>query len=234
MFDLGWVPASITPPPTWRHATWFTVSASVAVLVGLATAAAVLVGPTSHTEYDATKGRIPDGGPLVPLGASDHVNTPAGPSGPVRPTTTTTSAALALSGHAVRTTPRPPTANAQPEAPPPRVTTLPPRGTPIGPAGSLISAATTFLNSLAGNLGSAFELADGTLRTLGITAFSQRYAGITSVRITDMVVDAGRGVVTAALQVTTADGRTGTQQRELTFTPGSEPRILSERVIWAS
>src|ERR1043165_8076446 len=43
-FDLGSIPASVTPPRTWRKAAWFAVGASLAVVFGLAFAAAALVG----------------------------------------------------------------------------------------------------------------------------------------------------------------------------------------------
>src|SRR3954447_24713372 len=34
-FDIGTVPASVTPPRTWRRAAWFSVGSSVAALVAL-------------------------------------------------------------------------------------------------------------------------------------------------------------------------------------------------------
>ncbi|NUT47951.1 MAG: hypothetical protein HOV94_11670, partial [Saccharothrix sp.] len=35
-FNIGLVPASVTPPRTWRLAAWFAVLSSAGVLVGLA------------------------------------------------------------------------------------------------------------------------------------------------------------------------------------------------------
>src|SRR5689334_5143052 len=43
-FNIGLVPASVTPPRTWKRAAWFAVISSVLVLVGLSVAAAKLVG----------------------------------------------------------------------------------------------------------------------------------------------------------------------------------------------
>ncbi|MFD9960354.1 hypothetical protein [Amycolatopsis sp. NPDC058986] len=43
-FDLGSVPASVTPPKTWRKAAWFATGASGAVVVGLLFAGTLLVG----------------------------------------------------------------------------------------------------------------------------------------------------------------------------------------------
>src|SRR5205085_12640098 len=55
-FNIGLVPASVTPPRSWRHAAWFAVLSSAAVLVGLMVAAA-LVGPSrSNSRIDALPG----------------------------------------------------------------------------------------------------------------------------------------------------------------------------------
>ncbi|WP_233223089.1 hypothetical protein [Amycolatopsis sp. BJA-103] len=43
-FDLGSVPASVTPPKTWRKAAWFAAAASALVVVGLLFAGSFLVG----------------------------------------------------------------------------------------------------------------------------------------------------------------------------------------------
>lgn len=50
-FDLGMVPASVTPPRTWRHAAWFAVMSSAATLGGLVFATSALVGNTSSPQH---------------------------------------------------------------------------------------------------------------------------------------------------------------------------------------
>lgn len=53
-FDLGTVPASVTPPRTWRKAAWFAVGTSAAVVCGLAVAAVRFVGsPADQGGLDA-------------------------------------------------------------------------------------------------------------------------------------------------------------------------------------
>jgi hypothetical protein len=54
-FNLGTVPASVTPPKSWRRAAWFSVSASAAALAALVTiSSAVVGGPSSkRTVFDA-------------------------------------------------------------------------------------------------------------------------------------------------------------------------------------
>ncbi|MFI5606110.1 hypothetical protein [Amycolatopsis sp. NPDC051903] len=69
-FDLGSVPASVTPPKTWRKAAWFATGASGAVVVGLLFAGTFLVGsPTTTTTADALGGGWPGrqngGNPLI-------------------------------------------------------------------------------------------------------------------------------------------------------------------------
>ncbi|WP_189224221.1 hypothetical protein [Saccharothrix coeruleofusca] len=64
-FNIGLVPASVTPPKTWRRAAWFAVLSSAAVLVGLAVAAAELVS-SGPDERIALPGYPPEG-PLLPV-----------------------------------------------------------------------------------------------------------------------------------------------------------------------
>lgn len=87
-FDLGMVPASVTPPRTWRHAAWFAVISSAATLGGLMFATTALVGNSPGTQapvhefpdeprgghypslpvHDVTPpDRFPDGGHSVPV-----------------------------------------------------------------------------------------------------------------------------------------------------------------------
>ncbi len=74
-FDLGSVPASVTPPKTWRKAAWFATGASGAVVVGLLFAGTFLVGgptTTSDAVGGGWPGRQNGGGPdlsaLIPDG----------------------------------------------------------------------------------------------------------------------------------------------------------------------
>ncbi|MEU4802064.1 hypothetical protein [Actinosynnema sp. NPDC023587] len=63
-FNIGLVPASVTPPRTWKRAAWFAVASSAAVLVGLAYAAAKLVGADSPDERIGMPG-YPTTSPLI-------------------------------------------------------------------------------------------------------------------------------------------------------------------------
>ncbi|HKN99630.1 MAG TPA: hypothetical protein VJX10_21090, partial [Pseudonocardiaceae bacterium] len=83
MFNLGSIPASVTPPRSWRRAAWFTVLASVAALAGLLVIGALLVGPARHTGRISALPYFPDGKPLVSIGG-DTSGAPTRP-GPVTP-----------------------------------------------------------------------------------------------------------------------------------------------------
>ncbi|CCH35053.1 hypothetical protein ABZ816_21055 [Actinosynnema sp. NPDC047251] len=81
-FNIGLVPASVTPPRTWKRAAWFAVVSSAAVLVGLAYAAAKLVGADSPEDRIGMPG-YPTASPLI-TGFGTTSATPP-PSGADRP-----------------------------------------------------------------------------------------------------------------------------------------------------
>ncbi|MBA8822712.1 hypothetical protein FHX42_000041 [Saccharopolyspora lacisalsi] len=64
-FDLGTVPASVTPPRTWRHAAWFAVTSSAATLGGLVFVTAALMGESSVRGWVPPE--MPRGGEYPPL-----------------------------------------------------------------------------------------------------------------------------------------------------------------------
>lgn len=66
-FDLGMVPASITPPRTWKRAAWFAIGSSVAALGGLMFATAMFAG-SANTRVDALElPEVPRGQDYPPL-----------------------------------------------------------------------------------------------------------------------------------------------------------------------
>lgn len=61
-FDLGSVPASVTPPKTWRKAAWFATISSGGVVVALLFAGSVLVSHPTETATQAINGWTERGG----------------------------------------------------------------------------------------------------------------------------------------------------------------------------
>lgn len=66
-FDLGSVPASVTPPPTWRKAAWFASLASGGVVVSLLVAGTMLVGQPAADNRQAIDGWTDRPGGAAPL-----------------------------------------------------------------------------------------------------------------------------------------------------------------------
>ena len=90
-FDLGSVPASVTPPRSWRKAAWFATASSGGVVVALLFAGSALVGKPAPDQ--AGGGWIPGlGGGIPTIGGEQLAPGPAGggrPDGLSRPTTKT-------------------------------------------------------------------------------------------------------------------------------------------------
>ncbi|MDR7302572.1 hypothetical protein [Haloactinomyces albus] len=75
-FDLGMVPASVTPPPSWRRAAWFAVASSAATLGGLMFATAAMMGSNTASIQGLEVPNMPRGGEYPPLPATgNHVPT---------------------------------------------------------------------------------------------------------------------------------------------------------------
>ncbi|HJQ48215.1 MAG TPA: hypothetical protein VJ870_18120 [Amycolatopsis sp.] len=90
-FDLGSVPASVTPPRSWRKAAWFATASSGGVVLALLFAGSALVGKPSPDQ--AGGGWIPGlGGGIPTIGGEQLAPGPAGggrPDGITKPATET-------------------------------------------------------------------------------------------------------------------------------------------------
>ncbi|SDP14107.1 hypothetical protein SAMN04487905_102145 [Actinopolyspora xinjiangensis] len=74
-FDLGMVPASITPPRTWRRAAWFVVLSAVVALSGIVLGTAVVMSRAPE-RFVAEPPEIPRGWEYPPL-SDRHTSAPA-------------------------------------------------------------------------------------------------------------------------------------------------------------
>ena len=230
-FNIGLVPASVTPPRTWKRAAWFAVLSSAGVLVGLAVAASNLVGTNGPTERIGLPGYPTD----VPLLTRF-------PTAPPPPTSTTarrvpaeavvnglvaaTGERTAADGSATTGEP----AGAPALEPSAHVTTVPAGSAPIVDAETIAVNTELFYEELAADTDSAWALVSDTFRVAGeVLALEQEFADVSLIEVQEISVDPTRGITVSTLEVTRKDGSKTTEKRELVFTTAGDPRIDGER-----
>ncbi|MGW1676920.1 hypothetical protein [Saccharopolyspora sp. NPDC002376] len=241
-FDLGMVPASVTPPRSWRQAAWFAIASSAAALAGLAMVTSMLAGNT--TTIDALdlpsmpRGR--DYPPLMPDGDRDRFFLAGDPTRPeavrltgsVLPTlpTSADSAPPALGTTPVPGVPGEGTGSPSPT--PPTTTTRPsttemPKLLSFTDTEGMKRRSDDYYAAISsGDLRGAYALTTGQLKDGGYEAFAARYSGAKSIEVTNVYVTPTSTVHT--LRVTESDGSVQTQRRELRYEAGDEPMINSD------
>ncbi|ACU40317.1 hypothetical protein [Actinosynnema mirum] len=261
-FNIGMVPASVTPPKTWRRAAWFTVISSASVLVGLAVAAVELVGPPRPDEplalpsYPPTAPRLPvltttapppEAAPEPGVEAlADAAPDRAGQAPRDAPATGGAGKAHAgrgagpgeggWTGEQRVTAPQAGRASAVP-APPPQVwapvTTVAGGSAAHEDVLAIASRTEEFYRQVAQSAEAALELVSETVRGVVGALVAERFGEASHVQVTGISVDAVRGLSTSTLLVTNRDGTTSTEHRELLFTVVGEPLISGERPVRA-
>jgi hypothetical protein len=245
MFNLGTIPASVTPPRSWRRAAWFTVIASIAALAGLLVMGALLVGPARNTGRITALPYFPEGKPLAALRGDSTTGSPAARPGPVtsdsasatragtgtdRAATTTTGThqptgrpATSAPGRPTPTRhPSPPVAGTLPVIPP--VTT---GGDPVVDPTKLIKRTRTFFAEVTSDAQAAADLTTGTVHDDAVALIRQRYGDLSAIRIQRMSLDPSNGLTVCLVRVTARDGDTETRRITLRFTPGGDPKIIN-------
>lgn len=238
-FDLGTVPASVTPPRSWRRAAWFAVAASVAVIVGLAFAASALMGaPRSPSTIDALPSY-----PSMPFFAQTPT-TDAPPTDAAKPTHTATSkhneplSNLAQTHHTMTaSSPQATTTDSaavpsSPSAPPvyvpPVRETTPMFALAMNNPKEIGDRTEAFYKSVIADPDTAYQMTTGQMRQQGEDGFKARYADISSIQVKRISIDPNQGTTLSEMTVTKKDGSTYTEVRRLRFTSGSNPKISSE------
>lgn len=254
-FDLGSVPASVTPPKTWRKAAWFAAGASALVVIGLLFAGSFLVG--KPVEQQQSQGGWPGyrGGNPLPGGGlpGNPATAPQGgaagkPSG---------SAAESESSEDDRSSSNPDTAagddsTGRPGSPPGSggpVTTGPPAPSserpqkpPVVPADRTTTPAPwyaaqpdaeamgdhseIFLNSVTTDPHEASTVTSGDLHEKGAEGLRDRYADVAYFEVKKVSIDQRRGVTVNMVEVTHKDGTKTMEQRTLTF--GDDDKIIDD------
>ncbi|WP_290055472.1 hypothetical protein [Amycolatopsis solani] len=248
-FTIGSVPASVTPPKTWRKAAWFATGASGAVVVGLLCAGSFLVGKPPVDQ--AVQGSWPgyQGVPTVVDPTGEHQppsegGSASGPDSSARPDNDNAgekktggggtgpvdgSASGSSTSGPSGTTPGTATpSSSQPQKPP---VTPAQRETPVKPpwwysfppdAQTMGDNSEKFFNTVTTDPASASAVTTGELHDQGPQALAERYAGIAYFEVKKVSIDQQRGVTVNTVEVTHTDGTKTIEQRTLTFGDGDK------------
>lgn len=229
-FNIGLVPASVTPPRTWKRAAWFAVVSSVLVLVGLSVAAAKLVGGGGAVETVGLPG-YPSDVPLISqlttggtTPSATGTRPPAANTGRGAPVPGTGSSAPGTSGQASATGTKPSGIAA------PVITTVPVSQAPMVDGTEIAQRTEHFYREMATNTDTALAMTTDTVRSNAGALLEGRLADISLIEVKEIVVDPSKGLTVSLLQVTKKDGSVSTEKRELSFTLGDLPLINSERL----
>jgi hypothetical protein len=247
-FTIGSVPASVTPPKTWRKAAWFATCASGAVVVGMLFAGSYLVG---HPAMDqAVQGAWPgyQGAPAVidPTGGHQQPTSrpdrsAASPDSSRRPDDATETSSGGGAGPVDGANPPPPVGS----TPAPATTDVtppsePPRKPPVAAAQRETQAkapwwysfppdaqtlgdnSEKFFNTVTTDPATASSVTTGQLHDQGPQALAQRYAGIAYFEVKKVSIDQQRGVTVNTVEITHTDGTRTTELRTLTFGDGDK------------
>jgi hypothetical protein len=248
-FDLGCVPASVTPPKTWRKAAWFATGASGLVVVGLLFAGTYLVGnpdqgsstaqggwpgyqgapvATQEPSGDPPPGRqqgepgtgTHDGRPAHAVGQAVPPGAPGSRDGATTPGTSGTSGGTTTTG--------PVSPSGPPQKPP---ITPAPRETPVQPpwwysfppdAQAMGDNSETFFNTVTTDPNEAASVTTGQLHDAGPQALAARYAGIAYFEVKKISIDQQRGITVNTVEVTHNDGTKTIEEHTLTFGEGDK------------
>lgn len=241
-FDLGNVPASVTPPRSWRRAAWFAVGTSTAVMTGLAAAAVAFMGqpepantvidalpayPTRQIEIDELPGEASSSAAesskrnsTTPTDTRhDTVVRPDDPtsSGSAQPGTSSGSTGGTTSDEDPSTVAPPPVRETVGEAP----------VTPTDPQ-AMGDRTEQFYQLVTQNPDAAHAMTTGGMRAEGSAGIEARYAGVARVEVQQVTIDRGQAVTTSTVKIVHTDGSETVETRRLTFTWGGDPKITDE------
>jgi hypothetical protein len=246
MFRLGSIPASVTPPRSWRRAAWFTVLASAAALAGLVVVGALLVSPARDTGRITALPYFPDGSPLAAIpgpsgtrqpdrvpGTPDERH-PSPPSGTTARTGTDEWTDVAATTRlAAAPAPEPTHGSTAARPPMPVISTLPvvpatiSGSDPVVDPAKLIKRTRTFFAEVTSDAKAAADLTTGTVHDEAEALIEQKYGDLTRVQIQSVSLDPANGLTVCVLRLVNRDGTTQTQRTTLRFTLTDDPKITN-------
>lgn len=248
-FDLGSVPASVTPPRTWRKAAWFAAVSSGGVVVALLVASSYLVGkPTDPSNIADT--RWPDLQGVQPYFDQDSISDPTY-RGTVLPSTLspssrqrikdaagtrtdgpysslpagTTQATTTVPGSPSGTGSPTATTSSEPQKPPPtpaeRETKTPGFGFYADPE-VMGDRSERFLNAITEDPEQARQETGGSLYAEGAESMAADYADIAYFEVEQVYIDQQNRQTVNTVTVVWMDGHRTSEQRTLRFDDGDK------------
>lgn len=252
-FDLGTVPASVTPPRSWRKAAWFATVSSGGVVVALLVAGSYFVGqPTQgniaingwprlpgiqyddgyldspserRTDRTTASTAQSDAPPRQQISDAAARSVPGSTTLPAMPTTPTSAPGSSTSG----STPAP-TSTGEPQKPPPTSAereTQPAEFYSFPPdAATMGNRTETFFNEITEDPEKAWQETGGSMYAEGPDGIAARYADIAYFDIKHIYIDQRKRITVSTVDVYWKDGTISSEQRTLRFEEGD--RITSD------
>lgn len=251
-FDLGNVPASVTPPRSWRKAAWFATMSSCGVAVALVLAGSYLVSqqpqtnaevdgwtgfhgkpPITHDEGLADRGpededatRTKSGTSKTPQRIADVADvsdsSSAGNSTPGSTTSQQGSSAPQPSPSEGASSPAPEPPEKPPPTPAPREVKRDAFYNFPPDAQTMGDRSETFLNEVTENPEVAHAQTGGKLHDQGADALAEKYSDVAYFEVKRIYIDQQNRVTVNTVEVTYTDGSTETQQCTLRFEEGDK------------
>lgn len=233
-FDLGNIPASVTPPSSWRRAACFAVATSCAVMAALSTATVMLAGkPREVHTIDALPSQpthrlvitdLPATGLASDLATPRHtVTTPQPPAVPVLPPPDRTAPNEPADGVELTTL----------SALTSMVDVLPPaEAAAASNTDPLSDLAQLYYSQVTEDAAAATRLTTGRALAEGVPGIQARYPNAVRISVTDIQIDPHRSLVRVALEILHTDGSTSTELRTLRVTSGPDPKIAEDTAGW--
>jgi hypothetical protein len=209
-FNIGTVPASVTPPSTWRHAAGCTLAASATALAGLAVLSVAVAGTAEPAHGARALRSPPTNGPAVA--------THAGRATPGRHRTRSHDREggkvrnVYAAGRSARHMAAARPAAVRQEA----------------DGASLLAQTRAFYREVATDPAAAYRRTGGALHGRGREALRKEYDGITSISLETITANPDEATTTSTMRLHYADGTRRRVTRTCQFTTGEHPRISDD------
>jgi hypothetical protein len=99
---------------------------------------------------------------------------------------------------------------------------------PIADAKTIGDRTETYFQAVTQNPDAAYAMTTGQARRDGQDEIQRRYAEVSRVEVQRMTIDANRSTTRSVLRVHRRDGTVTVEERELTFTYGTNPKITQD------